>query len=500
VSAGKNSIPVLLSFLIIMFITVIGCGKMEATSVISGEVDGDIAANVTINMTGGATVSLTTDANGEYNFNNVENGYYTITPYLDGYSFSPANTEVEINGMSAADIDFTSSWVGYSISGKVTGDVVANVTLTAYSSGTTTSVTTATTDSDGKYALTSTSIGENVDYYDVKPSLTGYKFTPSIRENISAGGASVTIDDFVSEATHAKGSAKGTYTWNSSSGDLIITWTSVTAPCNWPKAGSETESLVTISKTIMTWPDEVQWPGLMIWTRTSSTKNNPAGEWTLTDQSGNTYTATFTVTSSTTDPDTDLITAASGSISLAETIVNCAYAWSTSDFKEVSLSYQDPEKEATTVSVSGSGISTQSLDYNSATGAWSTGVLDISSLPTAPFTYTFTITDSGTTWEETSCFVDWPTDLAPTGTITTKLPTFEWTEIADSGSSYMVQLRDSNYNLIWESDTDTGSSFVYTGATAFKSGSTYYYYVIVMGTDACGNGRSFATGSFTYSP
>ena len=190
----------------------------------------------------------------------------------------------------------------------------------------------------------------------------------------------------------------------------------------------------------MTWQEAVQWPGLMIWTRTSSTENDPAGVWTATDQSGNKYTATITATDS-----------SSGSISLDENITACAYAWSSPDFK-VRLSYQDPDHEATLVEVKGSGIpDSQYLTYNGA-GEWNTGgVIDIASLPTAPFTYTFTITDSETAWEETSCFVDWPTPKYPTGTISTKLPTFTWTEITDATSSYMVQLRDSSYNLIWES-------------------------------------------------
>ena len=42
------------------------------------------------------------------------------------------------------------------------------------------------------------------------------------------------------------------------------------------------------------------------------------------------------------------------------------------------------------------------------------GVIDIASfLQTPPYTYTFTviITDPDNKWDETSCFVDWPTDL-----------------------------------------------------------------------------------------
>ena len=61
---GRISTPVLLSFLIIMFITVIGCDKKPATSVISGTVSGDLKKGITINLTGAATTSTTTDSSG----------------------------------------------------------------------------------------------------------------------------------------------------------------------------------------------------------------------------------------------------------------------------------------------------------------------------------------------------------------------------------------------------------------------------------------------------
>lgn len=497
--AGRVSIPVSLSFLIIMFMMVIGCGKMQATSVISGTVSGEVVTNdvlkdVVINMTGAAAASMAVDTDGNYTFTNVENGYYTITPFLDGYSFSPTNTEVVVNGMSVTGINFSSKWAGYSVYGAVTGDVLESVNLTLKDIAANAIIATAATNSDGKYALTNINISEAVKLYDVKPSLAGYKFTPYIQQDISVGGASVTIDDFVSEATHTKASATGTYTWNAGTGNLAITWTPVTVPCNWPQSGLKNESKVTISRTVMTWPDEIQWPGLMIWTRTSSTEGDPAGEWTMTDQSGNKYTATFTATNAT-----------SGTISLEGNIIACAYAYCTIDnvtnHYQIKLNYQDQEEEATAVSVTGSGISgSLSLAYDSSAGEWSTDVIDTALLPADPFTYTFTVKDSATQWEETSCFVDWPTDLKPAGTITTLLPTFEWEEIKDSGSKYMVQLRDSSYKLIWESDVRSGSSRVYQGSFAFPAGSTYHYYVIVRGTSACPNGVSYSEGSFTYNP
>ena len=503
---GRISTPVLLSFLIIMFMTVIGCDKKPATSVISGTVSGDLKKGITINLTGAATTSTTTDSNGNYSFTNQENGNYTVTPYLDGYTFSPTSTNVAVSGASVTGIDFTSTRSGYGISGTVTGDVAANVTLTLDDLN----LTTTTTDSDGNYTLRSTDIANNT--YIVKPYLAGYKFNPYTfsvtMENASKAG--VNFESFSAYTT--AGSATGTYIWDPATGDLTITWTPETVPCNWPQTGQDAETFVTITNTTMTWPytiqwsDEIAWLGMMIWTRTSATANDPTGVWTAYDQSGNKYTATFTATNPT-----------SGSISLVENIVACANVWSevipSGDY-HVSLSYQDPQPpKATSVSVTGPGISgSQILTYNDNAGEWNIngtipgGVIDISSyLQTPPYTYTFTVTEPETvsgitttwTWDEKSCFVDWPTFPIPfyNWNALTKTLTFSWTGVTDA-LGYVVQVKDSSYNLIWESLETSANSIVYGGTAVLTSGNTYYFYVQVRGTSYCANGTSYAEASF----
>jgi hypothetical protein len=491
---GRISTPVLLSFLIIMFMTVIGCDKKPATSVISGTVSGDLKKGITINLTGAATTSTTTDSSGNFSFTNQENGNYTVTPYLDGYTFSPTSKDVAVSGASVTGISFTSTHSGYGISGTVTGDVAANVTLTLVN---VLNSTTTTTVSDGKYTLRSVEITNST--YIVKPYLAGYKFNP-YTHSVPMDNASVTGIDFVSSSAYTAGSATGTYIWDPATGNLTITWTSETAPCNWPQAGTEAEPSVTITNTTMTWPNTINWPdgiawlGMMIWTRTSGTANDPAGVWTAYDQSGNKYTATFTATDAT-----------SGSISLVENIVACAYVWSevipSGDY-QVSLSYQDPQpKKATSVSVTGPGISTStplSLTYDATHGEWSTSSIDIASfLQTPPYTYTFTviISDPDNKWDEISCFVDWPKDLHITWVALTKTLTFYWTGVTNA-SGYVVQLKDSSYNLIWESLETSASAINYSGAAVLTSGDTYYFYVQVRGTSYCANGTSYAVTSF----
>ncbi len=503
----KVAILVLLSFLIIMFMTLSGCGKMQSTNVISGTVTGDNVDDVVIQMTGSETKSVTTDVSGKYSFNNQDNGYFLITPYRDGYSFTPANASVTVSYVSATNIDFTDKWVGYTISGAVNGDVLANVTMTAYDSGTNTSVLSVVTNEDGKYTLTNTNIINKT--FDVTPSLAGYRFKPPTTP-VTVKTASVPNINFVANAVHTNGSSKGTYTWDSATGAMKITWTSVTFPCNWPQKSTETdESQVTISTTTMTWPDKVTWPGVMVWTSTNATENDPAGKWTATDQSGNTYTATFADTSIKTDSSTGAVTA-TGSISMDATIIACAYAWANADAANwstgdhtVRLSYQDPGNAAANVTVTGTGISdSQTLSHIDADKAWETSV-DLGKSPTQPYTYKFTVTDStgpAGAWEEASCFVEWATSLCTKWDDLHKQLTFNWTPTTDSGSQYIVLLQDSDNQPIWESDTITATSASYYGIRGLlptTGTKTYYYYVIVKGTSNCSNGTSIsAAGSF----
>lgn len=475
------STPVLWGFLIILWAAVIGCGKDNATSAISGTVSGDITANVVLSLTGDSTGSVSTDASGNFNFAGVDNGSYTLTPSLDGYSFSPSSANVTVSGASVSGVDFTSEFTGYSVSGNVTGAVTANVTIVGKGplSG---NVTTA---ADGSYTFPYLKVNGS---YTATPLLAGYKFTPYSR-SVTLNSASITGIDFVSARAHANGTASGTYTWDSVNSVLAITWANVDFPCNWPQTGVETESGVTVSNTTMTWP------GTMIWTRESGSANVPAGTWTATDESANIYTAVITASNST-----------SGTISLAGIMVACARARSehyAGDYK-VRLSYQDPGKAATAVNAQGTGITdSQALIYSVSDKAWTSGAIDLGSSASTPFTYTFMVTDSGTSWVESatiSCFANLVTDVAPSGTISDADPTFSWTGVSDAGAAYAVFLYDSSSNLIWTSDTTTGTSIVYNGGTALVSGDTYSYYVMVKGTSVCSSGSSYTAGSFTYSP
>lgn len=173
----------------------------------------------------------------------------------------------------------------------------------------------------------------------------------------------------------------------------------------------------------------------------------------------------------------------------------------------VQLEYDDPNRTATSVSVTGPGITgTKALTYETGRGSWnswtspSTPVSFGTAYPTGlPFTYTFFITDATGTWTATStvsCFQQlFATNLSPTGTVSGSF-TFSWTGIGDPNAVYEVQLNTSSFQRIWNSPDVSGTSVAYTGP-ALIPGTTYIYDVVVTRSSTC-NEESFAQGSFTY--
>lgn len=76
---------------------------------ISGKVTGATLAGVTINLTGDATASTTTRADGNYSFTGQTDGNYTVTPSLTGYTFSPLSTNVIVSGANPTGINFVAA-------------------------------------------------------------------------------------------------------------------------------------------------------------------------------------------------------------------------------------------------------------------------------------------------------------------------------------------------------------------------------------------------------
>jgi hypothetical protein len=161
---------------------------------ISGVVSGVVTSGVTVTLVGPAPATTsrtaTTDGRGAFAFRNLVNGVYTATPSQAGASFTPANCLVTVSGPSVTSLQFLST---ASISGTITGAVVAGVTVELSGAATATAVT----DGSGNYTFTGLGNGE----YTVTPKLPGYAFGPaSVAVSLAGGGA--TGVNFVSVATH----------------------------------------------------------------------------------------------------------------------------------------------------------------------------------------------------------------------------------------------------------------------------------------------------------
>jgi formylglycine-generating enzyme required for sulfatase activity len=94
------------------------------TYLITGTVSGDIAASVTVTLTGDAAMTTTTGVDGSYSFE-VPAGSYTVTPSQDGCMFTPSNREVTITDADSNGNDFAASFA-YLVLNLPTGQVTTS--------------------------------------------------------------------------------------------------------------------------------------------------------------------------------------------------------------------------------------------------------------------------------------------------------------------------------------------------------------------------------------
>jgi hypothetical protein len=136
---------------------------------ISGKVTG--APGVSVILTGPATATVTTSADGTYAFAGLPNGDYVVTPTLAGYAFSQTSS---VRTVSDADVivptfTATSATTTYSISGTAG---VPGVTMALNGSDTSGSVLTGP---GGTYTF----VGVVPGSYTIIPALAGYIFNPN---------------------------------------------------------------------------------------------------------------------------------------------------------------------------------------------------------------------------------------------------------------------------------------------------------------------------------
>ena len=190
-----------------------------ATPATTYSISGTITLNsvgqpgVIVALTGAATGAAITDASGNYSFAGLQNGSYTVTPAIGGYSFSPGNASVTVNNANVTGKNFTAS-----------GVVSVPMSASAYNAVVNTAITvtatfpssengkTATFSSTGGGSLTSSTVtiagGTATTFFS---STTPGTFNINVVESLYAGGISVTIT-----ATPASTySISGTITLNS---------------------------------------------------------------------------------------------------------------------------------------------------------------------------------------------------------------------------------------------------------------------------------------------
>ena len=173
-----------------------GSGGGE-THTLTGAMSGATLAGVTLNLTGIATKSTTSDANGNYSFAGLSNGSYTVTPIKTGYSFSPAHLTVTISGANINNINFTATAnvaSAYTLSGSVTGAVVQSVLIILSGSSSATTLT----DANGNYSFSGLANGS----YTVIPSKTGYTFNPNSNA-VTISGSNISGNNFTATANVA---------------------------------------------------------------------------------------------------------------------------------------------------------------------------------------------------------------------------------------------------------------------------------------------------------
>src|SRR5262249_57752968 len=66
-------------------------------------------SGATVTLGGAASATTTANSSGAYTFSGLSNGTYTVTPSLAGYTYSPANASVTVNGANITGTKFTSS-------------------------------------------------------------------------------------------------------------------------------------------------------------------------------------------------------------------------------------------------------------------------------------------------------------------------------------------------------------------------------------------------------
>jgi sugar lactone lactonase YvrE len=142
---------------------------------------GSTLGGVTLTLTGSYNATLTSGADGTFDFAGLPDGTYTVTPSLSGYTFTPASKQLTISGSDVTSLSFAASGASYTLSGTITYNSAALQGVTVAVSGS--STTSTATDASGAFSF-SLPAGS----YTLTPTLGGYTFNPTSVSSTSLSG------------------------------------------------------------------------------------------------------------------------------------------------------------------------------------------------------------------------------------------------------------------------------------------------------------------------
>ena len=113
-------------------VTGVNFSANKAVSTTTYSITGNIspAANghgATVTLGGAASASTTTDSAGNYRFNGLPNGMYTVTPSKGTFQFNPSSQSTTVNAANVTGLDFSASEVSKSTVNIYPGQDIPNV-------------------------------------------------------------------------------------------------------------------------------------------------------------------------------------------------------------------------------------------------------------------------------------------------------------------------------------------------------------------------------------
>ena len=166
-------------------------------------------SGVSVNLTGetaekaageNVNLSVTTNNDGRYTFQDVKNGIYVVTASKSGLGIEPSNRTVQMNGSNVTVSDFTGSADTngdggdgnvYTVSGRIvdsSGNPISGVTVVMAGGS---NQFTVVTDPGGNYHFNSVPDGS----YGIVPAKTNYSFSPEYKTAM-VNGNNVTVGAF----------------------------------------------------------------------------------------------------------------------------------------------------------------------------------------------------------------------------------------------------------------------------------------------------------------